>query len=350
MQNKISITKSITYFTIVNRMILDRTPQLPPEISPLAADCERPLWSVMIPTYNCSAYLKETLESVLKQAPEELEMQIEVVDDCSTDADVESLVKEIGKGRIGFFSQKQNVGSLRNFETCINRSTGKLVHLLHGDDKVKPGFYSKIEDLFKKYPSAGAAFSGFSIMDENGIEMLESDLIQGNEGIIEDWLAQIARKQLLQACSIVVKRSVYEQLGGFYKVHFGEDWEMWTRIAAHYAVAYSPENLADYRIHNNNITSRYLSSAQNIKDIESVIDIIQNYLPENNRKEIKDIAKRNFSISFTQNAQVINKKKGYSKVAVKQAQAALRLHFNKTTLTSLLKLYLKIILGYRGRN
>ena len=327
----------------------ERTPQQPPLINPLSDDFERPLWSVMIPTYNCSGYLKETLESVLMQDKGRTEMQIEVVDDDSTDADVERLVREVGKGRVGFFRQKQNVGSLRNFETCLNRSQGKLVHLLHGDDKIKPGFYLKIEELFEKFPSAGAAFTGFSIMNEKSAELLESDLIQKQEGIIDDWLCTIARKQLLQACSIVVKRRVYEQLGGFYKVHFGEDWEMWTRIAANFPVAYSPKNLTAYRIHNNNITGSYLSSGQNIKDIKVVIDVIQNYLPREKRREIKEAARRNFSIGFANQAQMIHKNEGSSKTALTQAQSALRLHFNATTVTSLLKLYFKILLGYKKK-
>ena len=55
----------------------------PPAIGVLPVDDYRPLWSVMIPTYNPRAdYLEETLWSVLKQDPGPDQMQIEVVDDC----------------------------------------------------------------------------------------------------------------------------------------------------------------------------------------------------------------------------------------------------------------------------
>ena len=60
-----------------------------------------------------------------------------VLCDGSTDLDVEALVMSLGKGRVKYYRQPQNVGSLRNFETCINRANGHLVHLLHGDDRVK---------------------------------------------------------------------------------------------------------------------------------------------------------------------------------------------------------------------
>ena len=68
----------------------ERIPDKPPKIEALPENEKRPLWSVMIPTYNCTQYLRHTLESVLAQALPQDEMQIEVVDDFSTDADVEA--------------------------------------------------------------------------------------------------------------------------------------------------------------------------------------------------------------------------------------------------------------------
>ena len=53
-------------------------------ILPVPEGTPRPVWSVMIPTYNCAKYLRETLVSVLAQDPGPEQMQIEVVDDYST--------------------------------------------------------------------------------------------------------------------------------------------------------------------------------------------------------------------------------------------------------------------------
>src|SRR5215204_402078 len=111
-------------------------PRLPycPTIVPVPDGGLRPLWSVMIPSYNCARSLPETLESVLLQDPGPRAMQIEVVDDCSTEGDPEALVMELGRGRVSYFRQPENIGHSRNFNTCLQRSRGHLVHLLHGDD------------------------------------------------------------------------------------------------------------------------------------------------------------------------------------------------------------------------
>ncbi|MEO5996733.1 MAG: glycosyltransferase, partial [Chitinophagaceae bacterium] len=78
----------------------DRIPESPPVIAALANNENRPLWSVMIPTYNCISFVKNALQSVLAQDRGVFNMQIEVIDDCSTDGDVGALVEEIGKGRV----------------------------------------------------------------------------------------------------------------------------------------------------------------------------------------------------------------------------------------------------------
>lgn len=327
----------------------DRIPQTPPVIVPVPDGEKRPLWSVMIPAYNCAGYLKKTLESVLLQDPGPEKMQIEVLDDHSTDEDVRMLVAETGKGRVAYYCQPQNRGSLRNFETCLNRSRGEWIHLLHGDDLIKPGFYQEIENLFSIYPKAGAAFTSHLFVDECGKEISRQKKISDQAGIIREWLLKIAEIQCIQPPAIVVKRSVYEHLGGFFAVQFGEDWEMWVRIAAHYQMVHSPRYLASYRVHMHNITSQSFLSAQNIADISKVIDIIQGYLPEDKRAILKKKAKKYNSIYFATVSHTLYHVYQAPEAAIKQAKAAIKMSKNGITLLQILMLRIKILLGYHPK-
>lgn len=273
---------------------MQRIPDKPPQIAPVPANVIRPFWSVMIPAYNCSVFLADAIQSVLGQGFGTDVMQIEVVDDCSTDADVEALVKKIGKGRITYFKQAKNVGSLRNFETCINRAKGHYVHLLHGDDRVKPGFYHHIGALFNKYPEAGAAFCAWNNIDEEN-NILHRSLIEiGKPSLLIDWLPKLAEHTRIQYVAIAVKREAYEKLGSFYGVTYGEDWEMWARIAKDYPIAYTPELLAEYREHINSISSHSFITGKNIRDIAQVITTIKAYLPEKQQKKISRLAHKNY--------------------------------------------------------
>jgi glycosyltransferase involved in cell wall biosynthesis len=261
-----------------------RIPTSPPSIKPVSNIVDRPEWSVMIPAYNCSKYLPDAINSVLIQNISEERMQIEVVDDASTDADVEEIVNRLGKGRVKYFRQPENVGSLRNFETCINRSKGKIVHLLHGDDRVKFGYYDKIGSLFYQYPDAGAACCRYNYIDEEGNEKATREKEMDHDGILENWLLRIAEACSIQYVSIAVKRDVYEKLGAFYGLTYGEDWEMWVRMAQFYAFAYTPQVLADYREHNSSITGIKFLNGGVMKDTLHVFSLIQKYLPPTQRE------------------------------------------------------------------
>jgi len=265
-------------------------------IPPVPEDTHRPLWSVMIPTYNCANYLRETLTSVLAQDPGPEIMQIEVIDDQSTKDDPQAVVEELGKGRVGFYRQPQNVGHTKNFETCLTRSRGKLIHLLHGDDCVRDGFYQKMQKGFEIQPDIGSAFCRSIFIDEHSQwQNFNTFLAQNKSGIVDNWLEQIALQQLIYTPAVVVRREVYENLGGFdTRLSWSEDWEMWTRIAAYYPVWYEIEPLAMYRVHSSSNTGKYIKMGENIKDLRRAIDIIQFYLPDDIVKKIskksKDLA------------------------------------------------------------
>lgn len=249
-------------------------------ILPVSEGTPRPHWSVMVPTYNCAHYLHETLACVLAQDLGPEVMQIEVIDDHSTKDDPEAVVRELGHGRVGFYRQPENVGHVRNFETCLRRSQGKLIHLLHGDDCVRDGFYYKMQSAFSTAPEIGAAFCRHIYMDDNGHWTMISELLQGESGILEKWLERIITRQYIQTPSIVVRREVYEKLGGFDRrfEYYYEDWEMWVRIATTYPVWYEVEPLAIYRQASISNTGFTIRTGKNIEEIRKGNQIVQSYL------------------------------------------------------------------------
>lgn len=267
-------------------------------IPPVLDGIQRPLWSVMIPTYNCANYLRETLASVLSQDLKPELMQIEVVDDHSTQDDPASVVEELGRGRVSFYRQPENVGYIKNFNTCLQRSRGYLIHLLHGDDCVRTGFYRKMQQAFDKNPQLGAAFCLHNWINEKGDWLGSPSLVQAKSGILSNWIERIAVSNLIQPPSIVVRRDVYESFGGFDSriSCCGEDWEMWVRIAAHYPMWYEVEPLALYRIHSASLTGRCARTGQNMRDLRLIINIIQSYLPSAIANEVYSKAKDNWAI------------------------------------------------------
>ncbi|MFB2896041.1 glycosyltransferase family 2 protein [Aerosakkonemataceae cyanobacterium BLCC-F50] len=276
-------------------------------VPPVSEGVDRPLWSVMIPTYNCARFLRETLTSVLVQDPGSDIMQIEVIDDCSQD-EPEKVVEEVAGSRVKFYRQPHNVGHTKNFQTCLERSRGKLIHLLHGDDCVREGFYRKMQQAFEQNSEIGAAFCRWMFIDENSHWQSITAMERPESGILSNWLERLAQMQTISTPSIVVRREVYEKLGGFdHRLAWVEDWEMWMRVAAHYPMWYEVEPLALYRVRANSNTGRYKRTGENIKDLRKAIPIVHSYLPEAKAKELGKKTRGNWAMIalFTANQMLI---------------------------------------------
>jgi hypothetical protein len=241
----------------------------PPIITPLPPSPERPFWSVMIPIYNCREdYLRETLLSVLAQDPGIADMQIEVLDNCSTIGDPEALVRELGGGRIAFHRQTHNLGVAGNFNACIERARGQWVHILHGDDTVRPDFYKSARAAVSAHPEVGAALCRTIYMDEDGQWMGVAELESRVPGVLDaDFAWRQMIDQRIQFVGIVVRRSTYEELGGFRpSLPHCLDWDMWKRIAIAKAVHYDPAPMACYRLHAAADSSRLIATGENVTD------------------------------------------------------------------------------------
>jgi glycosyltransferase involved in cell wall biosynthesis len=234
----------------------------------------------MIPTYNASDMLEKALRSVLDQDPGAERMQIAVVDDCSPDGEAERIVERVAPGRVEFHRNPENVGLARNWNGCIAHARGHWLHLLHQDDVVFPGFYDRMGLASRERPDVGAAFCRHIYIDVDGVWEQLSEIEQRRAGVLDGWLAKISRQQRIQCASIVVRRDVYERLGGYrVDLSLALDWEMWVRIATHYAVWYEPEMLACWRVHHKNESSRLRREGADVADILRAIEIIRRYLP-----------------------------------------------------------------------
>ncbi|WP_051151126.1 glycosyltransferase family 2 protein [Mastigocladopsis repens] len=258
-----------------------------PQITPIPEGVHRPFWSVMIPTYNCANYLVQTLESVLAQDPGSEHMQIEVVDDCSTKDDSEAVVREIGKGRVSFYRQPQNVGAIRNFNTCIQRSVGQFVHILHGDDFVAPDFYSSYAELLQSHPDATLIISPSISVDENNQHIHVASPLANIDGIITEFAEIQALRNEIHTPTAVVPRKVYEHSGGYYlPLSHTADWEMFFRAGLHGKAVTLDKQVAYYRIHSGSDTSRLALTGKNIWEAKYTVDMCMQQLPEKVRREI----------------------------------------------------------------
>jgi len=242
----------------------------------------------MLPTYEPDEKLCRAVASVLAQAPAADQMQITVVDDASERSNVRALVQSVDPaGRVEISLHDRRLGLGANWNRAIAAATGELVHLLHQDDYVLPGFYNRIDRLFRRSPSIGMAFCRCRIVDGGNRVIKTSSRLRWTPGTIHGWLPIIAERQRVQCPATVVARSTYEASGGYRTdLCLTLDWEMWVRIAARYDVGYEPRTLAAYRRHEANESARLATGGAGWRDIVRAIAINAGSLPEAARADL----------------------------------------------------------------
>ncbi|TAD73231.1 MAG: glycosyltransferase [Oscillatoriales cyanobacterium] len=270
----------------------DRPPDRPvirsqrPPIPPIPAGEPRPLWSVMMPVYNPDPHeLELALRSVLDQALPPEQMQIAVVDDASDRLDVAAIVRRVGGDRVSYHRQAQNRGLLDNWHDCLSRSRGQWVLLLHQDDGLLPGFVTQMTRAIQQVGDrVGAVLCRHHHIDSAGRVIWTSELERETAGVIADWPARIAQRQRVQFSAIGVRRSAYEQVGGFdAAAASAADWEMWQRLASRWELWFEPQPLAVFRRHDRSTTSQLSRTGANIADTRRVIALAQAYWPADQR-------------------------------------------------------------------
>ena len=256
-------------------------------------DGPRPFWSVMIPSYNSADLLGATLESVLQQDPGEDVMQIEVVDDGSEPDDPGEVVRRLGGGRVGYYRQPHNVGASANFTTCVRRSVGQWVHILHSDDLVKPGFYDRYRSRIESCPDVVMVGARTQEVDADARPVALTIPVATEGGYLLDAARTIATSNPLRCVSVVVARVSYEETGAFHPgLAHANDWEMWTRVASRGPVGWVDECLGLYRMHERSDTSRLHRSTAYIDDCLHAADVIATHFEPTTRRQVRPAARR----------------------------------------------------------
>lgn len=202
--------------------------------------------SVLIPTYNRKAYLREAIDSVLAQTYTDYE--IIVVDDGSTDGTGEALAAAYGE-QIRYVRQ-DNQGESVARNRGLELAQGEYVALLDSDDLWLPEKLARQMTAIETDAKVGLVFCQSWIIDGEGRRV--HDIPHGthlrNGKLTLEGLC--LHNRISGPSTTLIRRAVLNHIGGFDPdIHFGEDWDLWLRIAMHYELAFVPEPLACIRRH-----------------------------------------------------------------------------------------------------
>lgn len=122
------------------------------------------LISIIVPIYNAEKFIRDTIETVLKQTYENWELLL--VNDCSTDKSIE-LAKKFASEKIKIYNMKKNSGAALTRNKGIELAKGKYICFLDADDLWDKRKLEK-QITFIKQKDCAFTFTGYQFADENG--------------------------------------------------------------------------------------------------------------------------------------------------------------------------------------
>ena len=212
-----------------------------------------PRVSVIIPTHNRSRLLGAAVASVLRQSFQDFE--IIIVDDASTDG-TEAFVRALADERIRYLkhSTHRNVSAARN--TGVLGSRGELLAFLDDDDEWLP---SKLERQLNVLDECalvvGGVYTGFAMVDRTTGNVMGT-IVPSKGGHI---LHELCRHNCIgTASTMVLRRKCLEEVGLFDEtVDYGEEYDMWIRLARRFEFTYLEEPLVRYSVHPAQLSTNY---------------------------------------------------------------------------------------------
>lgn len=215
--------------------------------------------SVVIPAHNAARFLPEAIESVLQQTCPVHE--IIVVDDGSTD-DTEHVISALGNNVTYIRQANAGVSAARN--RGISIASGELIAFLDADDRWLPEKTARQLQIFIDNPRAGLVATDRADIDTHGNLLLDSlfkkqglyPLFAGLNGQpIPAALSRLVQVNFIPTSSVMVRKAALEKVGGFdTSIRYGEDLELWVRLAIEYDIICLADVLIHYRQHGNNAT------------------------------------------------------------------------------------------------
>jgi len=243
---------------------------------------EKPLISVVVPTFNRAEYITESISSLLSQNYSNLE--IIIVDDGSTD-NTSEVVSKIKDSRIQYHRRPHSKApATRNFG--LNQAKGEWILNNDSDDIILPGTIEKYLKAIQEYPEA-EVFYGDIVTTNSKLQPIGDvkfeDWYQRNA----DFIAMLIVKSCIPNPGTMILREAFNKIG-FYDTNFprAHDYEWWSRAAGSLVFKHVGEYTSVWRWHDTNLSETRSAAGLKKVDTSFEVRVVKNMLERYSLKEL----------------------------------------------------------------
>ncbi|HEU4876208.1 MAG TPA: glycosyltransferase [Pyrinomonadaceae bacterium] len=217
---------------------------------------QRPLVTIIVPTFNRLQWLPVCLDSIKAQTYPNIETL--VIDDGSTDGTVEWLKSRPDYQHAQVHVQPKNGGASIARNDGIRLARGELIAFIDSDDALLPQHIETAVSVFEKHPNTGLFCCDSTLIDSNGNVLFEGRTWHQIQSQAKNHPVQTGFRSLKNIFEFshifpgfTLPKAVFEKIGDFDQSIFPmDDYDLSLRVAgAGYQVYYCNEPLALRREH-----------------------------------------------------------------------------------------------------
>lgn len=254
----------------------------------------QPLVSVVIPSYNHEQFVQDSIQSVIDQTYENIELII--IDDGSKDGSLEKIQKMVDICEQRFarfeFRHRANIGLSATLNEALEWCEGKYFSPIASDDIMLKDKTATQVSFLEQNDDTAAVFGGVKLIDNNNMEL--------NERVTEErsysFKEIIMHEHDLPAPTQMARLELIKKIGGYESNLFIEDWYMWLKLSQNGRIFYLSQIFTLYRQHDSNISKNLTKIHQ------GRFDVLNNFKDSNYYKaSLKNIKWINMHENFIKN-------------------------------------------------
>lgn len=262
---------------------------------------QMPMVSVVIPSYNHGPYIQATIQSVIDQDYENIELI--VIDDGSKDASVEKISAMVSVCKERFkrfeFRARENRGLCATLNEAIAWCDGTYFSAIASDDLMKVCKTRVQVNYLQQHKNCTAVFGGMDVLDAAGQFIAQYKV----KSEAYDFKKIFLMRQRICAPTQMIRTANLKAVCGYREDLAVEDWYMWLMLSAEFGTLDTvPTVLAGYRRHESNASKRI--EAINVERVR-IIDLFSSH-PLYRR------AKANALVNYAIDAQLYDKLRSIS--------------------------------------
>lgn len=207
-----------------------------------------PLVSIVFPVYNCSKFIRQSLNSILNQTYTNLEILI--CDDGSTD-NTRDILESYVDPRITFLHNDTNQGNIYTRNKLFEAAKGEYLTIQDADDWSDPERIQLQLEKLRINSHIGGCGTNYYIVRPNSNKILSHKMYDDIPLIVE-------KEWKMVPASLMIRREVYEAIGNldpYFQRLFGEDRYWINKILERYPLLQIAKPLYYYRVNPNSLTN-----------------------------------------------------------------------------------------------